>query len=179
MSRFFLCPNISLILISNNYFRIVNFQKTYSVEEAKRAIERYCVYQERCHQEIEQKLISYKMIPEVRDHIMVHLIEHNFLNEERFAKSFTRGKFNIKKWGKQRITRELKFRAISSYNIKSALKEIDAQDYAATFDELAEKRFQSINETNKIKVKKKLADYLLYRGWESNLVYEKVNTLVK
>ncbi|OIQ39641.1 MAG: recombinase RecX [Bacteroidetes bacterium MedPE-SWsnd-G1] len=154
-------------------------QKTYTVDEAKRAIERYCVYQERCHKEIEKKLIAYKMIPEVRDHIIVHLIEHNFLNEERFAKSFTRGKFNIKKWGKQRITRELKFREISDYNIKSALKEISNEDYLFTFNELAEKKFVSINESNHFKKKRKLSDYLLYRGWESHLVYEKVNELVK
>ena len=36
-----------------------------------------------------------------------------------------------------------------------------------------------IKETNLFKKKKKLADYLLYRGWESHLVYEKVNELIK
>ncbi|MDT0553161.1 regulatory protein RecX [Urechidicola vernalis] len=154
-------------------------QKIYTVDEAKRAIERYCVYQERCHKEVEKKLIAYKMIPEVRDHIIVHLIEHNFLNEERFAKSFARGKFNIKKWGKQRITRELKFREISAYNIISALKEISDEDYLLSFNELAEKKFNAINETNHYKKMKKLSDFLLYRGWESQLVYEKVNELVK
>ena len=84
------------------------------VEEAKRATEKYCAYQERCHKEVEQKLYDLNMIPEARDLIIVHLIEHNFLNEERFSKSYARGKFRIKKWGKQRITRELKFRNISS-----------------------------------------------------------------
>ena len=156
----------------------MNSQKTFTVEEAKRAIERYCVYQERCHKEIVKKLREHKMIPEAIDHIIVHLIEHNFLNEERFAKAFARGKFNIKKWGILRITRELKFRNISTYNIKSALKEIDEVSYFNSFNELAQKKLESINESNKSKKKKKLADYLLYRGWESHLVYEKVNELV-
>ena len=157
----------------------MNSQKTYTVEEAKRAIERYCVYQERCHKEVEQKLKEYRMIPEAIAVIIVHLLEHNFLNEERFAQSFARGKFRIKKWGKVRITRELKFRDISAYNLKSALKEIDENDYLETFNALAEKRFEAISETNKYKKKKKIADYLLYRGWESPLVYAKVNELVK
>ena len=154
-------------------------QKSYTVEEAKRAIERYCVYLERCHKEIEQNLRSYNMIPEVCQHIIVHLIDHNFLNEERFAKSFARGKFNIKKWGKQRITRELRFRDISDYNIKSALKEISEENYLSTFHSLAEKKLESLTETNKFKKKKKLSDYLLYRGWESSLVYDKVNSIIK
>ena len=145
-------------------------QKSYTVEEAKRALEKYCAYQERCHKEVDQKLYNINMIPEARELIIVHLIEHNFLNEERFSKSYARGKFRIKKWGKQRITRELKFRNISAYNIKSALKEINDTDYSSTFNLLAEKRFEQIKETNKYKKRKKLADYLLFRGWESNLV---------
>jgi len=156
----------------------MNFQKSYTVEEAKRLLEKYCAYQERCHKEVEQKLYDLNMIPEAREVIIVHLIEHNFLNEERFSKSYARGKFRIKKWGKQRITRELKFRNISAYNIKSALKEINDADYSDTFNKLAEKRFEQIKETNKFKKRKKLADYLLYRGWESQLVYAKVSELI-
>lgn len=156
----------------------MNPQKSYTVEEAKRAIERYCVYQDRCHKEIISKLYDYRMIPKTHDIIIVHLIEHNFLNEERFSKSFARGKFRIKKWGKQRIIRELKFRDISAYNIKTALKEIDEKDYIKTFNKLAQKRFEAVKETNRQKKKKKIADYLLYRGWESNLIYAKINELI-
>lgn len=157
----------------------MNPQKTYTLEEAKRALEHYCVYQDRCHKEVEQKLRDYKMIPEACEVIIIHLIEHDFLNEERFSKSFARGKFNIKKWGKLRITRELKFRNVSDYNIKTALKEINEDDYLKTFHLLAEKRFMAISEKNTFKKKKKLIDYLLYRGWESNLIFDKANELTK
>lgn len=118
------------------------------------------------------------MIPEAIDHIVTHLIRENYLNEERFAKSYARGKFNIKKWGKNRIVLELKQRQISAYNIKSALAEIDEGEYLATLDELAKKRLGQIKETNSQKRKKKLADYLFYRGWETHLVYEKINELI-
>jgi len=157
----------------------MNSQKSYTLEEAKRALERYCVYQDRCHKEVISKLYDCNMIPETHDIIIVHLIQHDFLNEERFSKSFARGKFRIKKWGKVRIVRELKFRNISAYNVKTALKEIEESDYFNTFNTLALKKFDSITESNPYKKKKKLADYLLYRGWESNLVYEKVNELIK
>lgn len=119
------------------------------------------------------------MIPEAIDNIMVHLIEHNFLNEERFAKTFVSGKFRIKKWGKNRLVRELKFREISKYSIDTALKEIDLDDYNHTLDELTKKRIAQVKESNIYKKKKKVADYLLYRGWESHLVYEKLNEYIK
>ncbi len=153
--------------------------KTYTVEEAKRRLERYCAYQERCHKDVQKKLRELRMIPEAIDLIIHHLLQHNFLNETRFAQAFARGKFRTKKWGKQRIVRELKFREISKYNISLALKEISETDYQKTFYELAEKRLRQLeNETNLQKKKKKLADYLLYRGWESNLVWGKVHEVI-
>ena len=72
--------------------------KTYTVDEAKAKMEYYCGYQERCHKEVRDKLTQMKMIPEAIDLILVHLIECNYLNEQRFAEQFTLGKFRIKKW---------------------------------------------------------------------------------
>lgn len=115
------------------------------------------------------------MIPEAIDTIIVHLIQHNYLNEERFAKAFVRGKFRIKKWGKNRLVSELKFRDISKYSIDVALKEIDLDEYFKTLDELVQKRIAQVNEKNIYKKRKKVLDYLLYRGWESHLIYEKLN----
>ncbi|MEE9362524.1 MAG: regulatory protein RecX [Cellulophaga sp.] len=153
--------------------------KTFTLSEATKKIESYCAYQERCHKEVTYKLKEMRMIPEAIDILIVHLIQNNFLNEERFAKSYARGKFNIKKWGRNRITNELKQRNISSYNIKTALQEIDPNDYIETLDVLAYKRLQDIRENHIQKRRKKLADYLLYRGWESHLVYEKITELIK
>ena len=152
--------------------------ESFTLEEATRKLESYCAYQDRCHKEVVTKLQGLGMIPLAIDTIVSHLIQENYLNEERFAKSFARGKFNIKKWGKKRIVAELKVRDISKYNIQSALNEIDDNQYLKTFDALAKNRLEQIKDTNIQKKKKKLADYLLYRGWESHLVYEKVNELV-
>ena len=149
-----------------------------TVEEATRKLESYCAYQERCHKEVTKKLKEMRMIPEAIDHIIIHLIQENYLNEERFAQSFARGKFTIKKWGKNRIVNELKQRDIYIFNIKTALKEIDASVYLETLDILSKKRLSQLTETNPQKRKKKLADYLLYRGWESNLVYQKIKELI-
>ena len=153
--------------------------KSYTLSEATKKLERYCAYQERCHKDVTSKLKEMRMIPEAIDQIITHLIQENYLNEERFAQSFARGKFNIKKWGRNRIVNELKQRHISSYNIKSALAEIDDALYLETLDNLAKKRLNSIRETDIQKRRRKLADYLLYRGWESHLVYEKITELIK
>ena len=157
----------------------MNAGKFRTIEQAIKKLEYYCAYQERCHQDVENKLRSMKLSAGYKETVMLHLLENDFLNEERFAKAFVRGKFRIKKWGKGRIEKELKTRNISEYNIRSGLKEISESDYLKSFNELAKKRILQINETNVYKKRKKLADYLLYRGWESDLVYNKVIELVK
>lgn len=151
--------------------------KTYTVKEATLKLMNYCAYQERCHHDVEQKLIELRMIPQARQQIIHTLLQDNFLNEERFAQSFARGKFRIKKWGRIRIQQELKRRKISRFNIATALKEINDTEYTETLDQLFKKRLESLTEKNPRKLKKKIADYLLYRGWESHLIYEKLNEL--
>jgi len=160
------------------YFYVLNLNKVYTVNEAQKKMENFCAYQERCHKEVRAKLMSMNMIPQVIDTIMVHLIEQNYLNEERFAMTFVRGKFRIKKWGKNRLKRELKFRNISNYSITKAINQIGEREYLKTLDEIVIKRVNQVKESNKYKKRKKVVDYLLYRGWESHLIYEKLNEYV-
>lgn len=154
-----------------------NKYKTFTVDEAISKMEHFCAYQERCHQEVRQKLVEMRMIPEAMDMIVGHLLQNNFLNEERFSKTFVRGKFRIKKWGKRRLIQELKKREISKFNINLAIREIEDGEYLEVFNTLIEKRWESVMESNVYKKKKKVADYMLYRGWESSLVYEKLSDL--
>ncbi|MFZ3273377.1 MAG: regulatory protein RecX [Lutibacter sp.] len=153
-------------------------EKSYTVAEATKLMENFCAYQERCHKEVAQKLYDLNMIHEAREKITLHLLQHNFLNEERFSKAFARGKFSIKNWGRIRIVNELKFRNISPYNIKTALKEIDEDDYLKTLQIVAEKKAAVIKEPNAFKKRSKLLTYLSSKGYESELIYEVVNGLI-
>lgn len=151
---------------------------SFTVDEIKKKLEYYCAYQDRCHQEVERKLKEYHLIPAAREMILLHLMQHNFLNEERFAKSFARGKFRIKKWGRKRIVQELKFRDISAYNIKTALKEIDEEEYKKTLQELAKSKYDQINESNAYLKQQKLYQQLYRRGFESDFIQAAIRKIV-
>ena len=151
--------------------------ENYTFEEIKHKLEYYCSYQDRCHKEVEQKLNSFTLITELKEKVIVHLIENNFINEERFAKSFVRGKHNYKGWGKNRIVNELKFRNISSRIIETALKEIPEATYLENFHQLAEKHWNNITERKGPKKNKKFVDFLLRKGYETSLIYEKLKEL--
>ena len=147
-------------------------KKYFTVDEIKRKLEHYCAYQDRCHKEVEQKMWEFNLIPEAKELILLSLMKDDFLNEERFSKSYARGKFRIKNWGKQRIVRELKFRDISAYNIKTALKEIDETEYLKTLYSITENRNEVISEPNVYKRKKKLIDFLMRKGFENDLIFK-------
>lgn len=153
-------------------------QKSYSVKEATVKLMQYCAYRDRCHKEVEEKLAELRMIPAAKEQIIIQLMQEDFLNEERFARSFVRGKFRIKKWGKIKITQELKSKEVSTPIIKLGLTEIDQQKYIATLYDIAEKKLTQIKEPNPYKKKRKLIEFLLRRGYESVLVYDVVNEVV-
>ena len=155
----------------------VNKIKSYTLAQAQKKLEYYCAYQERCHKEVIAKLRTLGMIPSVIDKIISELIKANYLNETRFTQSFVRGKFRIKKWGKNRILQELKVREISSFNIKLGMKEISDDNYQTTFYELFEKRRREVKQLTKTEQKKKIFSYMSYRGWENSKVYEALRDL--
>lgn len=148
-----------------------------SITEAKRKIEAFCAYQERCHVEVEEKLKSMGMIDEAIAHLIGHLITENYLNEERFVIQYTLGKLRIKSWGIERILRELKLRNICGYHLKKATKVFEEQPYQEIFDRLAQKKIASLQGLSVEQKKKKLFEYLRYRGWSLEMIYEKLNEL--
>ncbi|MFA7686231.1 MAG: regulatory protein RecX [Moheibacter sp.] len=148
-----------------------NTGQSFTFAEIREKLARYCVYQDRCHWEVENKMKEFNLIPEAKDEIIIYLIQHQFLNEERFAKSFARGKFNQKNWGRVKIKSELKKRKIPPKLIESALKEIDPEAYFSRLTELFEKKKESLrSERESFKKKAKIRNYLLQKGFESDLI---------
>ena len=152
-------------------------KSTSSIDEIIQKLEYYCSYQERCHVEVQEKLRGFILSENERNQIIVHLIDANFLNEERFALVFTISKFHQNKWGKIRIKSELKARRISDYLITKALNSIPIEEYYNCLEVISEKIWATIPEKNVLKKRKKFCDTLLRKGWESDSVYQKVKNL--
>lgn len=153
-------------------------KKYISYDAALDRMQKYCAYQDRCHKEVRSKLYEIGMYGEDLENIIVALIEEKFLDEQRFATAYARGKFRYKKWGRIRIKRELKMRQISAYCLKKAMEEISDEDYLETLEELLEKKNRVLRENNIWKRRKKLADYVIGKGYESYLVWEAVKRLL-
>lgn len=147
-----------------------------SEEEAFVKAMNYCAYQERCHQEVREKLYQLGQRGDSFERIIVKLIEEDFLNEERFAQSFVRGKFNLKNWGRKKIALELRKKGVSDYAIRKGLKEIEEDAYLEKIEKLAVNKLALLNDRIEVK-KKKVGQYLMRKGYEPDLCWEVVSKL--
>ncbi len=149
--------------------------RKYTKDEAKRRIMAYCAMQERCHYEVEEKLKSWNIPYSIIGELVSFLIEYNFLNEERFARSFVRGKFNLKRWGKYKIQQKLKEKRVSKPCIALGLQEISDEAYKSAIKALIERKEKDIIASNKFERMSKLKNYLFQKGYEWKDIQEHLN----
>lgn len=153
--------------------------KIYDLDEAREKIRAFCLYRDRSQREVADKLGSYGLIPEVKDTLISELIQERFLDEERFARSFVRGKYKIKKWGRYKIKQALYRHQLSDYVLRKAFTEIDPELYFKHLEQVAEKRWPLTKAKDQFQRKLKLRAYLQNRGYESDLVQEVIEALTE
>ena len=137
---------------------------------------KYCSYQERSQQEVRDKLYSYGLWKKDVENIIAELITSGFLKEERFAIAFAGGKFRIKGWGRIKIKQALKVKSIPEKIINKAISEIDNQDYVKSLKKIINKRSKEVKEKNLLKKNYKIAQYVISRGYEPELVWSLLKT---
>ena len=153
-------------------------KKRPSKSDALAILQKYCAYQDRCHQEVRSKLLDLQIYGDDLEEIMADLITENFLNEERFARSFARGKFRLKHWGRKRIERELKLRNISDYCRRKAMEEIEEEAYQETINRLILRKSPQVRGSDLFIKRRKIANYMINKGYEPHLVWGAVKELV-
>ena len=144
----------------------------------KKKIEHYCAYQERCHLEVTNKLNKLGVFGDELDEYVCYLIDENFLSETRFCEAYVRGKFNNNNWGKVKLSRELKLRNISDWNISNALNQIKSEDYNEKLRKLCEKLVE-ISDKPEFELRNKVVKNLSYKGWEIDLIIKTLNQLIR
>ena len=154
------------------------FVKSIPLSEARVKISRYCAYQERCHQEVRDKLFEYGLTRADVESLLADLITDGYLNEERFARSYAGGKFRMKKWGRLRITRELEMKNVTPYCVRMALSEINDHEYLAALRDLLLKKASQLKEENVYVRRDKLATYVIGKGYEPELVWTSIREML-
>lgn len=134
------------------------------------AIKKYCAYQERCHAEVRSKLYELGADAIEVETIICELIEKDIINEERFARTYARGKFKMKKWGRNKIKYHLRLLKLSEQCIQNGLKEIDGDEYYNVLVKLATKKNDELKGERKNIKEYKTKRYLIQKGYEHDII---------
>ncbi len=148
-------------------------------ENIIKKLKKNCAGEDKCQFDIIKKMSSLGIEKPVQKKILNILVEENFINEARYAKTYCRGKFRINKWGKQKIINSLKIKNISSKNINNGLMEIDKESYISLINDLIFRKNENLNKLDMKLKKEKIASFLLQKGFESPLVWKSINNLIK
>lgn len=151
-------------------------KKVYTFDEIRLKMAAYCSYQDRCHSEVQQKMREFMLIPEAKDEILLFLIRENYLNEERYTRSYIRGKFTIKHWGRTKIRQHLKQKGVVDKLISRCMDEIDEAEYRTVLRKIYQKYFEALkgNRLKDYQKQIKTTRYLLGRGFE----YEEIKSII-
>jgi len=147
-------------------------QNDFPSSEIKKKIFRFCAYQERCHLEVKNKLYEWGVSKTAGDEIISDLITQGFLNEERFARAYTGGKFRTKSWGRNKIKHSLESKGLTSNCIRAGMQEIDDAEYLKTLKELILKKAEQITGENPYATNDRIAKYVIQKGFEPELVWK-------
>lgn len=148
--------------------------KYYSKDDALEVLRKYCIYQDRCHSEVRTRLLKLKIYGDDLEDIIVDLIQDDFLNEERFAKAFVRGKYRMKSWGRYKIKRALKEKRVSDYCIRKGMEEIIEEEYLENLERLLQKRVEIRPSSNARMLSMELMKFAQSKGY----LYEEAKDIV-
>ena len=133
---------------------------------------KYCAYQERCVKDVTDKLKTFDLPEKDRQEILNYLIENRFVNDERFAYCFVKGKINQSGWGVNKIRFHLIQKGIAKELIDEALQSFDQEAYRQRLVEVLETKAKTVKAANEFEKNRKLAAYAMQKGFEANLVWE-------
>ncbi len=153
-------------------------KETLTKEKALQKLRHYCRYQERCHNEVKNKLFELGVDKNEHDEMIMDMIEENYLDEERFALAFTIGRFKMKQWGRKKIQYALKEKMVSEDSIQKAIKQIDERNYIYTLKKIAKEKYASLKNEQYLIRKKKTMDYLMQKGFEIELIRIVLETMI-
>ena len=137
-----------------------------SQNEAMQIAMKFCGYRERSKKEVEDKLKAKSFNQKIIKICIDRLVELDFLNNIRFSKSFSRGKNNNNRWGKNKIKFHLKNKGLTDDEINIGIESIDEESYL----NILKKNIELYNKKLKEPDRNKLIGHLINKGYEMDLI---------
>jgi regulatory protein len=142
-----------------------------TIQEALLKAQKLCSAEEKCRSDIRKKLFDWGISSGDTEKIISKLTEEKFIDERRYARSFTRDKLTLNKWGKLRISFELNQKKLPKNVILEAVSLIDENEYLELLKKETQKKLRSIPDKDPMVKKAKLHRFASSKGFENDVIF--------
>ncbi len=151
-----------------------------SYEEALKKAAAYCAKHETCTFDLKRKLLQWKIPEQFHEKIIHYLTENQFIDNLRYTHSFVNDKFFINHWGRIKIRYALHQKNIDDNIIDRVFDEIITEEkYLDTLRDILHKKLKTLKENDRNRLKTKLINFALQRGFEKDLAFQISDELLK
>ena len=148
-----------------------------SEDQAFLRMARICSRKEYSPFDISQKLYRLGFSSEAIENIISKLKTENYINEERFARSFVNDKLLINRWGVKKIEMHLKYKQLSQSVIDDILLEYSNTELNSSLQSILIKKWRQIKGESDYEKQGKLTKYALGRGFKMDAIIKCINNL--
>ena len=132
---------------------------------------------EHCESEVREKLLTWGGTSEEADEIIAYLIEERYIDNQRYANSYSKDKFRFNHWGKYKIGMMLRSKNIDSDIIEEALNQIDEKEYIEKLQQMLKEKLRSLKYSSEYEKKGKLFKFAQSRGFESSAISKVIDSI--
>lgn len=159
-------------LVNDEYLKEINEENNFLTAKYK-AI-KYVERSLKTEREVKDSLIRAGYEEHIIERVIEFLKKQDFINDEKYVKAFISS--NKRNNGRNKLKFALIRKGVSEKVIEIALNCIDEEELQDTALELAKKRYKILlkSEGDKVKLYRKLTDYMVRRGY----TWEQVKTIV-
>ena len=132
---------------------------------------------EHCESEVREKLLAWGGSNEEVNEIIAYLIEERYIDNQRYANSYTKDKFRFNHWGKYKISMMLRSKDIGNEIIEEALEQIDDEEYLEKLQQILRDKLRSLKYSSEYEKKGKLFKFAQSRGFESGAISKVIDSI--
>jgi len=130
-----------------------------------------CARAECCASELLKKMKGWNVDAADADKVINWLYDHNFINDERFARAYSRDKICFNRWGRRKVAMMLRRMGLDNDVIETGLAAVDEQDYREMAISLVQRRAREVD-LAVYENKMKAVRWMVSRGFEQQLVFD-------
>ena len=124
-----------------------------------------CARREHCQNDLLRKMQQWGVDEQVQARVMRYLVDHQFVDEERYARAFVLDKVQHLRWGRHKVEQALYVKGIGEDIRRKILAGVSEEDFTERLRPLLQAKARQLSGEEPYARRAKLIRYALARGY--------------